>query len=181
MTVTIKKNVDVQATLEAKQFKYQVKRNLSGDVQFENMASPPTVNTQVTAFSGTKNTTTGTIATNDGWNFINPAKIKLTVYVYAGFSEPQATARGKAYWLTNNNVRASVSATASCSALFTCTDTTTTTINPANITVAQASPNQIKNKAIATLVSYSASAATARVTVNDIVVGQKNQKVTIMK
>ncbi len=72
MTVTIKKNVDVQATLEAKQLKYQVKRDLSGDVQFENMASVGLLATTISAVNNS-NTTTGT--TTGGWNFVNLPKV----------------------------------------------------------------------------------------------------------
>ncbi len=75
MTVTIKKNVDVQATLEVKQLKYQVKRDLSGDVQFTNTGNANPAWTIVGPASTM--TATATRATNTGINFFKPAKIQL--------------------------------------------------------------------------------------------------------
>ncbi len=73
MTVIIKKNVDVQATLEANQLKYQVKRDLSGDVQFKAAGSLLSVSTyNISAFYTSQDTGL------EGWNFVKLPKIKVS-------------------------------------------------------------------------------------------------------
>jgi len=84
MTVTIKKNVDVQATLEATQLKYQVKRDLSGDVQWTNMTSVG-IPIAVTSLGGaTTQTRTDDNATAQGWNFakLPKFKVKAKIWIY---------------------------------------------------------------------------------------------------
>ncbi len=79
MTVTIKKNVDVQAELKVDKIKYQVKRDLSGDVQWTNM-------TQVGNLSAYKNavgTDSSTGTTTKGFNFI---KLPKVLFSYSGLS-----------------------------------------------------------------------------------------------
>ncbi len=79
MTVTIKKNVDVQAELKADKIKYQVKRDLSGDVQWTNMTQVGNLVTSVSV--STTFTTTGT--TTNGFNFI---KMPYANFFYSGAS-----------------------------------------------------------------------------------------------
>ncbi len=182
MTVTIKKNVDVQATLEAKQFKYQVKRDLSGDVQFENMASP--ARATVSPTFGATIAYTATVASNDGWNFIKPAAIQVVGSIRASNVGTTVSAAFffKGSWLTNNNARNVYSATASCSAATSCSASINVTIVAgASLTVAQSAPNVIKNRIYAGQITGSVSAISAYAAANDDAQGQKNQKVTVMK
>ncbi len=72
MTVTIKKNTDIQAELKADKIKYQVKRDLSGDVQWTNMTQVGNLGGIVFGFS-TSTTVIGT--TTNGFNFIKLPKI----------------------------------------------------------------------------------------------------------
>ncbi len=78
MTVTIKKNVDVQATLEAKQLKYQIKRDLSGDVQWTNMTQVGNLTISYCCFSGAgSRSIIGT--TTKGFNFVKLPKVTYSV------------------------------------------------------------------------------------------------------
>ncbi len=186
MTVTIKKNVDVQATLEAKQFKYQVKRDLSGAVQFENMASPNGAEATANNFGGGTDTATRTIASNNGWNFIKLPKVQLYLVALAVGSSPvSASGSAAAYWQINGVTKVSTGGSISCSSTGSSScfamDTITVTPAPVGITSAQVAPNILTNKAFASLITGTGVYYLIGATANDIVAGQKNQKVTIMK
>ncbi len=189
MAVTIKKNVDVQGTLEAKQFKYQVKRDLSGDVQFTNMSANPAALTFISASTASPtNTRTGNnVAENDGWNFIKPPKIRI--YATGSAFRSATTGRLTGYvtaWFSINNVaKETLSASDSCSTIManSCSVTISTTKTPApvSLTSAQASPNNIRIKGRVRGDWSGGSGWFTAWTIDNQNQPQKNQKYTVMK
>jgi len=184
MTVTIKKNVDVQGTLEANQVKYQVKRDLSGDVQFENMKNTPAAGTFLWG-SGWENQTSTTV-TNNGWNFTKAANLKLKLWAWAYTVHTMAApvtiwVRGQGTWQINSSTRNSTSTSLSSAGSHSLsTSTTITAPAGAGVTIAQSAPNVLTNRAALSF-SYMGTIGSAYLTVQNTVRGQKNQKITIMK
>ncbi len=129
VTVTIKKNVDVQASLEAKTLKYQIKRDLSGDVQWSACASVGAL--AVSTFtSGAASNTAQTACIN----FVKYPKLKI----YGGTSfTTTCTVKGKAK--LNGVTIAGLNGTLSI--LNTSTSVTTLTASTPTKTVTAASPN----------------------------------------
>ncbi len=161
MTVTIKKNVDVQATVEATQLKYQVKRDLSGDVQFTNCTNVGILNCQSTGGGGTDVTvSTGTTA---GFNFFKIPKVRLKVY------SSSTLATGSFKFKANGVTKLSSRLTG---VTYTTTTTTVTPTTP-TVTLAGASPN------ILTLVITKNTITSVWATM--VSQAQRNQKATIMK
>ncbi len=137
MTVTIKKNVDVQATLEANQLKYQVKRDLSGDVQWVNAANAGAL--AISASRWGAGLTTDTVQTV-GFNFIKIPKVQIQAYAYSGSSTSiSVTVEGK---LKVNGVT-KVSSIITAATTNDYTKTVTSTITPTTVTqtITGASPN----------------------------------------
>ncbi len=143
MTVTIKKNVDVQAELKADKFKFQVKRDLSGDVQWTNCTSVGNLATSrwnSGLFSTNTHTAATSATTNQGWNFFKVPKLraKARVTSMATISETQ---KAYALFYVNGVKKASTTATAT-SGNYTATVTTT----PVGITLTSTRPNTITVK-----------------------------------
>ncbi len=186
MTVTIKKNVDVQATLEAKQLKYQVKRDLSGDVQFENMVKTDTINLTITS-GNTTTTSTVTNASNNGWNFAKPANAVFdAMLTITGAPGVSAVVELEVLWKINGVTKASGTDFMSCSVTNTATDFCTAVgqavaSGPA-ILSSQSAPNVLTKVAKLSLTDGTGYQFLSAIgTAIDTVYGQRNQKVTVMK
>ena len=162
MTVTIKKNTDVQGSVEANKLKYQVKRDLSGNVQWTNCTSvgkplalyfiPPVTRQTV------------------GFNFVKIPKIMIS----AGGENPAYT--GTAYGKLKLNAVTKVSGTV---IVPSTTYYVSSTFTAATVTqtITGASPNTFTISVTLTGAGSTASSATIFVKTTP----QRNDKYTVMK
>jgi len=164
VTVTLKKNTVVQAELKADKIKYMVKRDLSGDVQWTNMASVGNLSLAGITESGVPYSTTGT--TNAGWNFVKFPKVSFSA------SRPADGPIGfKMFIRINNVVKTSTTTTTFCTP-GACTLSGTWTPAPRSITSAAANPNTIKFQVSATMFPFVTAAFKSNM--------QRNDKTTVM-
>ncbi len=191
MTITIKKNVDVQGTLEAKQLKYQVKRDLSGDVQFEN--APSLAGTAGIFKQSTGSTSSVvTATTNTGLNFLKVPGIKsdgrATVIATGGFpisiamSLPVAVTRNSSPIAVLNGSRTVVTTLTAGNPSFSTQWNATIAPSTTKITTVIASPATIKFRVSANVAAVGTpTLISASQNVYATGYFQKNQKVTVMK
>ncbi len=185
MTVTIKKNVDVQASLEAKTLKYQIKRDLSGDVVWINTTSVGALSTMILA-PGWFTTLTASGQT-EGFNFFKMPKLKVRAVVSAFASNfAMATAMGGRGQFFLNGVKkmSTNSVSTFCSSVgpgpfVSCIGSTVKTVTPAPVTLsaAAASPNTVSVKLYASAVTVMASFGSAYIKAYMTGQAQRNDKV----
>ncbi len=185
MTVTIKKNTDVQAEFKADKIKYQVKRDLSGDVQWTNCSTvgnlaTTTIKNIIVQTAST--TATAQASTGEGWNFFRVPKIRVKASITSGFTwgaPNQLKAYGKFY--VNGSLKAAATTSTSVTGLLTAAATTTFTPTGTtkSLSIASSSPNSItvkvKGKWIATQ-----GALVGNVTARMLSNAQRNDKTTVM-
>ncbi len=189
VTVTIKKNVDVQASLEAKTLKYQIKRDLSGDVVWTNTTNVGVLATTIFA----PNWWAGDTATGqtEGFNFFKMPKLKVLGGVSAfGMTFAMASIFGGKGQFFLNGVKKMSTKSMSISSMsssagqpVSCFVSTVQTVTPApvSLSTAGASPNVVSVKAFVSMISYMGSFGGGLFRAYMTGQAQRNDKVTVMK